>query len=273
MEKTQAPQRSVYEFDSYKTIMGYFLTGEGQRGQLSRASELLKCQPSFLSRAITREIHITPDQAFMLTQFWQLNDNESTYFQNLVEWERASDPTYKNHLLNKIKELKKNHESLQNRTKKNDFELNEQQSIYFSSWIWSAIHFLVCIPEYQTVAKISSRLGLSEELILYYLEHLSKFGFIVKHGKKWEYQKGQFHLPKHSPFVSMYHQNWRTRSTIDSQNPHSDGLHYTSVLTLSKSDYSRLKELVLKFVSESDAIAKPSPSEEVVALTFDLFKI
>lgn len=178
MSTLEIQQRSVYEFESYKTIMAAFLTGEGQRGQLSRASELLRCQPSFLSRSITKEIHITPDQAFMLTQFWQLNDNESAYFQSLVEWERASEPSYKDHLLKKIKELKKNHESLQSRTKKADFELSEQQSIYFSSWIWSAIHFLVCISEYQTVSRISSRLGLSEDLVLYYLEGLKAFGFI-----------------------------------------------------------------------------------------------
>jgi len=265
--------RSVYEFESYKSIMAVFLTGEGQRGQLSRASELLRCQPSFLSRAITKEIHITPDQAFMLTQFWQLDDNERTYFQTLVEWERASDLSYKTHLWKKIKELKKNHESLQNRTKKMDFELHEQQSLYFSSWIWSAVHFLVCISEYQTVSRISSRLGLSEDVVLYYLESLKKFGFILNNGKRWEYQRGQFHLPKHSPFASMYHQNWRLRATIDSQSPQSDGLHYTSVLTLSKVDYSRLRETFLKFISESESISKPSLAEEAVALTCDVFKI
>lgn len=64
----------------------------------------------------------------------------------------------------------------------------------------------------------------------------------------------------------MYHQNWRMRATIDSQNPQSDGLHYTSVLTLSRDDYSRLKETFLKFISESESIAKPSLAEEAATL-------
>ncbi|MGZ3770485.1 MAG: TIGR02147 family protein [Bdellovibrio sp.] len=265
--------RSVYEFNSYKKIMSLFLTGEGKRGQLSRASELLKCQPSFLSRAMSTEIHITPDQAFMLTQFWQLDDSESEYFQCLVEFERASEPKFKEHIQKKIIELKKAHESLQNRTKKSDFNLNEQQAIYFSSWVWSAIHFLVSIPEFQNVHQISSRLGLNESTTKYYLDQLSHFGLIKKNGKKWEYSTGQFHLPKSSPFVSLHHQNWRSRAVIDSQNPLADGLHYTSVLTLSKEDFQRLKELLLKFVSESEAIARPSDPQEIATLAFDLFKI
>ncbi len=265
-------KRTVFEFGSYKKLMASLLLGEGQRGQLSRAAETLNCQPSFLSRVMNSEIHLTVDHAFMLTRFWKFDSEERDYFQTLVEHERASMPDYKSHLALKLTELKQNHESLQRRTQKDDFPLAEKEAIYFSSWVWSAIHFLVCIPEFQSSRNLASRLGLHESMVLNYLRQLKNFGLIKESKNRWEYLGGQFHLPKHSPFVVNHHQNWRSRAVLDSQNPVNQSIHYTTVLTLSKTDFERLKDLLLEFISESENIAKPSDSEESVVLTCDLFK-
>ncbi len=264
--------RSIFEFDSYKKAMAYFLLKQGRRGRLSRAAEELKCQPSFLSRVIKSEVHLTLDHAFMLTRFWKLYAEESQYFQTLVEFERAAEPQYKASLATKLDDLKKNHESLKNRIKKQDFPLASQQSLYFSSWIWSALHFLTSISHFQTTKSLAARLGLTEETVKSALQDLTNFDLVRENRGRWVYHSGQFHLPKDSPYVVLHHQNWRSRAVMDSQNVRNDGIHYTTVLTLSHSDVHRLKNLVLDFISESERIAKPSDPEECMVLTCDLFK-
>lgn len=97
--------------------------------------------------------------------------------------------------------------------------------------------------------------------------------FVRETKKGWVYAGGQFHLPKDSPFVVSHHQNWRSRAVLDAQDFMSDGVHYTSVLTLSKSDLIRLREVLLQFIAEAGQIAGPSEPEEAVALTLDLFRI
>jgi uncharacterized protein (TIGR02147 family) len=263
--------RSVFEFESYKKFMSHRLYGEGLRGQLSRAAELLKCQPSFLSRVMSAEIHITPDQAFVLCEFWRLDEEEAHYFQSLVDWERASDPRYRSALKARIAKLRDQHESLQRRVQKPDFPVTQPQAAYFSTWCWSAIHFLVSIPKYQTVHAVAARLGLAEAVVEDHLHQLKQSGFVRQQGKRWEYAGGQFHLPKDSPFVIFHHQNWRGKAVLDAQAASNKNVHYTTVLTLSLEDLKRLKELTLGFISETDKIAKPSEPEECVVLTCDLF--
>lgn len=71
----------------------------------------------------------------------------------------------------------------------------------------------------------------------------------------------------------LHHANWRARAVLDAQNVENDGVHFTSVLTLSHADLERLKTLVLDFISASENISRPSAAEECAVLNVDLFKI
>ena len=263
---------SVFEFQSYKAIVKIKL--EERRGQLSRAAEAVGCQVSFLSRVLKTEAHLTMDQAFMLSKFWKLNPDEQAYFHTLVEFERAAEPQYREHLKQRIEKQKHNNESLQKRTGKEDFPIAEQQAMYFSTWLWSAIHFLSAIPEYQNSKKMAMRLGVSELIVIDSLKRLEQFKLVSSGpNNQWKYADGQFHIPKHSPFVVQHHQNWRNKAIIDAQNFSSEGLHYTTVLTLSKSDVEKIKNLLLNFISDTVEISNPSSPEDALVLNCDFFKV
>jgi hypothetical protein len=263
--------KSIFEFKSYKDCLEHRLTLT--RGQLSRAAEFVKCQPSFLSRVMKAEVHITPDQAYMLTKFWDLTASESEYFLTQVEFERASERAYQGHLKSKLESLRKDYENLEARLNKGSFDPSGDQSLYFSSWAWSAVHFLTSIPKYQMSAKIAARLGLPEDYVIYILQSLAKNGYVTQNRSAWKYNSGQFHLPKNSPFVVFYHNNWRAKAVIDAQNPASDGIHFTNVFTLSESDYQKIKDLILQVITEANTIGAPSNPEEAVAFTCDFFRI
>ena len=71
----------------------------------------------------------------------------------------------------------------------------------------------------------------------------------------------------------MHHRNWRDRAVIDAQLSGSESVHYTNVQTITVSDLPALKELLLKFISESSKLMRASGAEEAVAINCDLFKI
>lgn len=144
---------------------------------------------------------------------------------------------------------------------------------YFSSWIWSAVHFLTSSPKYQTAKEIAERLSLPVPVVTACLKQLSAWSFVRPVGARWEFSGGEYHIHKSSPYVSMHHQNWRARAVIDSQHMKSEGIHYTNIQTMSEEDFSILRELVLGFISDCDKLMSPSNPEEAVSLTFDLFKI
>jgi uncharacterized protein (TIGR02147 family) len=265
--------RSVFEFESYKDAMAHFLSGPERRGQLTRAAESLKCQRSYLSRVITEELHITPDHAFNLARFWKLTPDERAYFQTLVEYERAADPNYKSHLKTQLEELKRKYESIQERTQRASFSTDFLQAGYFSSWIWTALHFLTDVPGFQTIEALSDRLGLKKETITRHLEELEKQD-LIKHTKdRWVYNKGEYHVTKDSPLVLLHHQNWRQRALIDAQDLDNKNIHFTMAYALSNRDFERIKEMILRIISETVEIAGPSNPEDVVAFNCDFFRI
>ncbi len=130
------------------------------------------------------------------------------------------------------------------------------------------------IPEFQSSEKISERLGLKKDSALFILKELEAQGFVVQNSKgNWEYRQGEFHAPKDSPLSLFHHQNWRARALLDAQDFNHEGIHFTGVLTLSKEDYQKIKELLLDRIRDATQISGPSKPQECVALTLDFFKV
>lgn len=265
--------KNVYKFDTYKDFLREMLISAGKRGQLTRAAEALHCQRSYLSRVIAEGLHLTPDHAFKLALFLRLSADECEYFQTLVDFERAGDPQYRAHLQQRLAGMKRQHESVQQRAARADFSLDTLQVSYFSTWLWSALHFLTSIPAYQSLEALANRLGARPDFLRRHLEQLAAQGFVEERGGRWFYKKGEFHAPKDSPLVVLHHQNWRARAVQDAQDITGDSIHFTAVQTVSKKDFERIKGLLLNFIEEASRIAGPSQPEEGIAITCDVFKI
>ena len=263
---------TVFAHSNYKAIMKDHLREKGRRGALSRAAEALGCQRSFLSRIMNSKMQLTPDLAFKLCLHWKLAPAEREYFTALVDFERAVDPTFRDHLRDKIKDMRQTHESLSERAKR-PAPTSAHDTTYFSSWHWTAIHFFTSIPEFQTVEAIAARLSLSQEFVLLCLQQLLQWGFVAKTGNRWEYKGGEYHLPKDSPLVILHHQNWRQKAVMSAQGLRTDSIHFTNVHTISRKDFPLLKERVLKFISETNELLKASAIEDCVVLSCDLFKL
>ena len=265
--------KSIFSFSSYKDLMAHYLTGQSNRGQLTRAATALNCQRSYLSRVITEELHLTPDHAYNLSKFLKLSPDERNYLLTLVDFERAADSEYRGHLKGRLNEIKRKNDSLSERTHRQNVSMEAPEMHYFSSWFYSAIHFLTSIPAFQTVEALSEHLCLKENVVLRCLDFLRTHGFIEQKRNLWIYKRGEFHLPKNSPLVVLHHQNWRARALLDAQNFENNNIHFTSVQTLSREDAEKLKSVLLDFISTASLIAGPSNPETGVALMCDLFEI
>lgn len=265
--------KSVFAFSTYKAVMKHFLTGEGNRGRLSAAAEALGCQRPFLSRVILEELHLTPDHAFNLSRFLQLDADEREYFMSLVEVERAASLEYRNHHKQKLADLRRKHDSLHERTGRQSLTIDSDQTNYFASWTSTAVHMLTAVPEYQTAGAISARLGLKEKTTLRQLEQLEKLGFVEHARGKWQYKTGESHAKKDSPLVLMHHQNWRSRAVLDAHDFDEDGVHYTAVQTVSREDVAKLRTLMIDFIADSSRIAGPSNPEDAVVILCDFFRL
>ena len=262
----------IWKFKDYKPFLNSLIEASSQRrGAISRLARSIGCQPSYLSQVLHSHVHLTPDQAYLTTTFFSLGEDECEYFLALVDFARAASPEFKKKLTNKMNDLRSRNQEIGQKLKRKSLENFQDQNLYYSSWIWGALHVLVAVPEYQTIDAISKRLNLSSEVLLPILQKLESFGFIKNENGKWTYVGGEVHLPRQSPLISLHHNNWRQRAILDSQKNSDEGIHFSGAYVLAKKDVEKIKELVQGLITAANAVAGPSESEELVCLNCDFF--
>ncbi len=265
---------SVFEFDDYRSYLKAAIANHGESwGLIAKMAEAAECQRPYLSKVLSQEAQLTPAQGFGLTQFFSLDSEEAQYFLLMLESERAGTKKYRDHIQKKLMDARRDFEVRQKQQGRPALELSEGVVAYYSSWLSSALHILVSIPEFQTLKSISSRFQIPETTAEFYLKKLAQDGLVKESKGKWEYAAGNRHLAKNSPYTTFHHSNWRGRAMIDAQAPHTDGVHFTVVQSLSLRDFAKLKQLVHTFLDDAGKIAAPSREEELICLALDFFKV
>lgn len=264
---------SVFAFSNYLNFFNSWIkASDEQWGLLTKVAKAIGCQRPYLSKVLAGGAHLTSAQGYGLAKFCGLNNDETEYFLGLLEIERASTAEYREYWKRKNQELKRRHENLSSKVKRDLTELHEKSMLYYSSWYWTAIHMLTSIPEFQTEAAMSERLQLSTMQVRQVLQTLLEWGYVEKSGNRWKYLSSEQHVPKNSPLVLFHHQNWRNRAMNDAQMPGEDSVHFTVVQSLSRGDYEKVKQIVIDAIQSIIDTAGPSKEEEMMSFTCDLFK-
>lgn len=127
-------------------------------------------------------------QAYLFCRHRKLPPAEREYFTTLVEYERASDRNYRDHLEAKISELRSSNELLAERLKRPPpITSGTQNQTYFSAWQYSAIHFMTACPSFQSAEVIAHRLSLPAALVRHVLAELASWGMVREEGTRWQY--------------------------------------------------------------------------------------
>jgi uncharacterized protein (TIGR02147 family) len=266
--------KNLYLLNTYTSVIKLKM-GENieQWGLVSKMAKAADCQRSHLSRVLKGSSHLTLEQAAGLASFFVMSETESEYFLALVELERAGTPALKARFQKRIQRIRQEQENISTRLQISSLGVDTQELTYYSAWQWIAVHIIVSIPAFQTIPAISKRLSLPEDQVTQCLETLAEFGLVKKQASKWVFASQSVHLPKSSPLISIHHGNWRSRSVLASQNPKTDGVHYTVVQSLSLEDYKRVKQLILETIETFSKVAGPSKEEELICFTCDLDRV
>ncbi len=150
----------------------------------------------------------------------------------------------------------------------------ENQGIYYSSWVYAAVHMAVTIPQFQTRKALSQYLGISQNKISSALDFLIEAGLAEsKNGDRFTATQNQTRLGNDSHNIIKHHSNWRTRALEYLDREEILDLHYSSVFSLSKNDIRKVKGLLLDLNQKNADIVKLSAEEELHAICIDFFSL
>lgn len=266
----------LFDFEDYKKFLNAKLDDldEGGRGSRARMSRSIGCQTAYTAQVLRGSSHFSLEQAEAINDFLGHTEDQGLYFLLLVQVAKAGSPRLRQRFQKQIQEIHQNRQLLKNRLQVKEHMAEHHQLIYYSHWIYGAVHALVSIPGFQTPERISERFGISIRQASETLQFLIEVGLLEQNGKNGiKIGKGQIHLGADSPLISKHHLNWRLQAMQAIEKEGQRGLHYSSVVSISKKDEKVIREKIVEVLREIKDVIRESKEEEVYSLNLDLFPV
>lgn len=265
----------VYDHTDYVHFLSVRLKALPQaRGSQAALAKFLGVQSSFVSQVLSRRAHLSREQAIKVAEYFALPFDEIRFFMLLVDAERAGSRSLENFYRTEIEALLREREEVQERIGVHEQLADEAQTVYYSSWVYGAVHILSALPGTQTVDAIAAHLRLPKQQISSIVDWLKSNDLVVQNDAgQLSIGKGRIHIGRHSRHVARHHANWRIKSLDSLERAAQTDLHYTAFLGISSEAMALLKEKLMTFLQEIEPVIAESGEEKGVVLLLDLFEL
>lgn len=267
---------SIFDFSNYRDFLKSYIAKLPRRGhgELSKIAQHLGVHSTLVSLIFSGERELSPEQAFDLAQYLQLTDLETDYFGLLVQASRGGNHRYKAFINKKIEEKKAEALKLSNRFTHDKSLSEEQRSVFYSSWIYSAIRLYTSTDESgRTIEEIVERFDLARTKVVPILQFLVSAGLVVQEKDRYLMGVQRTFLEQGSPHLLKHHSNWRIKALQRSDQVSEKEMMFTSPISVSREDFDKIRESLANLLKEVSQRVKDSPAEDIACLNVDLFWI
>lgn len=242
------------------------------RGEQAKIAEALGVNTSFLSQVLKGTKNLSQEQAYLLAQYFKLDDLETRYFYEMVNLSRAGKPSYRKFIQTELAKMA-NEARQKAGLPSPDQPLDEpNQAIFYSSWQYSAIQLLTGIESLQTNELIARRLKLDEKTTQQILDFLTLCGLCNRDGERYRIGARRTHLPDHSPLRSRHHMNWRLKAIDHFPKAIPGDLFFTAPMRVDQPTLEKVEILLKNMVKEVNGLIDQASDETVACLNIDWFK-
>ena len=267
--------QTIYEYSDYKLFVLDLIESAPQngRGVRRRLAEFIGCQVAYVSHVLAANRDFSLEQAEAVSRFFSLRDDETEFFLLLVEHQKAATPNLKKHLNKRIAAKLADFREIKKRIRITGQISELDQAVYYSSWHYQAVHSGLTLPDLKNATSLSQRFGFSIERANQILTFLLEKGLITETRGEYQTTEKQIHLPRTSPLISKLHSNWRSQTLQSLMDMKPDDFHYSGLVTLSREDLKRVREILMKALESSVEVIRPSNEEKIAVLAMDFYEI
>ncbi len=266
---------TLFSFTKYKDYLNKKISHmpKSGRGVKKKLAEYVRCQTAYISHILNGDVNFNLDQAVKVNQFFGHSEEESRYFLLMVQLARAATKDLEDYCLREMKKVNELRADLKARFNI-DSEISEKdQHIYYSSWIYSAIHIMTSIPHFNSTNSIADHLKLNLKIVREALNFLCQIKLVEETKKGFQIGNNQLYISSGSIQIRRHHLNWRNHSQFAIDTPKQDDFHFSSVYSLSREDASKVKEIITQSIENSRKIIRESKEEEVHILNIDFYQL
>jgi uncharacterized protein (TIGR02147 family) len=266
---------SVFEYTDYKEFLRDYIARlpKKGRGEINRIANFLNVHPTLLSQILGGTRDFSTEQIHKLCGYMGLQPLESDFLILLLQCDRAGTVELKKYYKTKIEELKKSSLSISNRLARHKTLSELERSVFYSSWTYLAVWLFTSVGKGQTIEAISQHFSVTRAHASEILNFLKTSQLCIEEDGFFKMRSQHIHLGFGSPFLARHHANWRMKSLERIDNLADEEMMFTSPFSISKKDFARIREEIVKLIKTTSSIIKDSPAENVACMNFDLFWI
>lgn len=259
--------------DHFAYLQTKFRRSGEARGIKGRFAQHVRIQPAFLSQVLARKYPLSLEQADLANSFFGHSLDESEYFILLVSRDRAGSTSLQKHFNQKLENLRGKRLDVVERLGKKAFVSGETQGIYYSSWMYGAVHVATTIPSLRKVGAIQDYLGIPREKILRILQFLETHGLLLRKGDEFFPTKTWLRLGRQSPHIDQFHTHWRQRAIQALTQTYDEDLHFSGVYSLDSKTATTIREALLECIEEQAKRIETAPEKDLFALNLDFYQL
>lgn len=266
---------SIYNYQDYKKYLKDRIKNMPKKGRgfLLKLSQYLRVHPSLLSQVLSGKAELSLEQAKNITDYFGMNDVETEYFINLVEYERAGSKTLKDHF---AKLIKKNRETAKKVNTRIEYDIvldESNQAQFYSHWAYSGIRLLSSIPRYQNADVIAELTKLPPKKVQRMINFLLNTKLCKVEEGNLVIGPTRTHLDSDSLFTHRHHSNWRMKTLEKCDSLTENDLMYTNPVTISSKNFLLIREDIMELIKKVRSIVHNSPADELCVLNIDWIKL
>lgn len=267
--------KSVFEFDDYKEFVreSVLAMPHRGRGQYRRMAKHMRVHTTLLSHVFRGSKELTPEQACSLASFLELKDLESDCLLALVERNRAGSLELRAAVERRLETLRERHQQIEHRVPGARTLSPEQRATFYSQWFYSAVRLATSLPGATDADAIARRLELPKDLVESALAFLVQSGLLVQERAGYRLAAKRTHVGPNSPWAATHHRNWRVQAMNRYETMTRRDFAFTSPITLSRTDFTVVRELLIDAVAKVTLLVEPSECEALALLNIDWLEL
>jgi uncharacterized protein (TIGR02147 family) len=266
---------NIFENENYKEILKFYIRSQSSsqvRGSYKNIAQYLGVHATLISQIMAGEKDFTEEQIFSVCEFLGIPKLEKEYIWALVQVERAGSFQLKEHYKVLKERIRSDSHNLSRRVRKNRELTDEEKAIFYSSWIYSAVQIATTLEKVRVDFQfLCDRLHLPPAKARAVLDFLLDIKMIQEEFGVFAPGSTVTHLEASSPFIIKHHSNWRLKAIEAAENLSTEELMYSGNFTVSRDDFSKLREEMIQVIQKFLSIVKNSPGEDIAQFNLDLF--
>lgn len=266
----------VFRYKDYQKFLKDTLASYPKNGWgvLRVWSEKTRLSSSHLSLVISKKKDLSVDQGLVLAKAIQMNPLEIDYFLLLIQFARAERSEMREYLKEKIELQQKEYLKFTKMNPSDKVLTEEDRTIYYSSWIYSAIRMYSFVAPNLTMLDLTRRFNLPSKKVEEIVDRLVRLGLLeISPLKTIKPCVSIISLDRDSPNLFRHLLNWRMKGMENLERLANEEIAVSFPMAISHKLFTKHSAELLNQVKRITSNIKEDSPEDIACLNIDFFWI